>query len=608
MTPRRRAFARPKSLLFVFERNATRRTTVYVKSISNSFSLPFHSALLLYVLLAVTQYLPMSTTGENSELLLLHIRLANGGVKFTTTTAPTCTVGDLKLQLASERFDVVGQQELQQRVIYKGRILADDSQPLKDAGVVSGSTLILVSGAAAVAPDGVSTESSPASDTATPLNGGPDQGQQGNSDALTGVLQQLTDTNPVLRDLVQSNPSLRHMLSDPAFLRDMLQSATNPAARAHAERSHDLQLAQLENMPGGFAALSQMYSQIQEPLEESLMQGNPPASTGRHSAAPSSTSSSFNRNQSSSTATRNAGAAGTAMPNPWGSPSPRSSSHNAFNFGGSSGSSSQDFNPFAAMMNGAGSASPMGMMNGGGGGLPSQQRQALSMLEENPAMANMMQQFASQNPGMIRQMMTMSNHRNPAAAAMLQNMSDEQLQQMVQMSLNPGALRNMMQMEEQLQSLGLAPPTPTPISSSPTTTYNPWANASTAAAFLPASGAASPALHSLDFSNLLQLSRPAAAPPSTVAADSDDSRQQQVQQLREMGFTDSAASLSALRATNGNLDRAVDLLLSQPPPAVEQSASDADMSMANGDDGANVNVTTDQASSQPKDAAEKKND
>merc|ERR1712228_568555 len=74
---------------------------------------------------------------------------------------------------------------------------------------------------------------------------------------------------------------------------------------------------------------------------------------------------------------------------------------------------------------------------------------------------------------------------------------------------------------------------------------------------------------SLDFSNLLQqfqglnTASPTGAPsqPTNPA----DRYRVQLRSLYDMGFDDEQASLAALQAVNGNLNRAVDHLLSSPP-------------------------------------------
>lgn len=124
-----------------------------------------------------------------------------------------------------------------------------------------------------------------------------------NPDFMTNLLQSQLESNPALQRMMDDNPSLRHMLDDPAALQQAAELLRNPAALQQAMRQQDLALSQLENMPGGFAALSNMYRNVQAPLEESLTEQ---AQQSRQADVPPQ------RHEDQ-------GATGTAMPNPWGS-------------------------------------------------------------------------------------------------------------------------------------------------------------------------------------------------------------------------------------------------------------------------------------------------
>lgn len=75
------------------------------------------------------------------------------------------------------------------------------------------------------------------------------------------------------------------------------------------ERSFDLQLAQLDHVPGGMNLLQSLYTQQQD-QEERLLFSNNTSSNG---------SSSSEHNATANEAAAIAGATGQAMPNPWGS-------------------------------------------------------------------------------------------------------------------------------------------------------------------------------------------------------------------------------------------------------------------------------------------------
>ena len=52
------------------------------------------------------------------------------------------------------------------------------------------------------------------------------------------------------------------MLRDPATLRQMASMASNPAAMAHAQRGMELQMSQMENMPGGMDAMRRAFTEM----------------------------------------------------------------------------------------------------------------------------------------------------------------------------------------------------------------------------------------------------------------------------------------------------------------------------------------------------------
>src|SRR5690242_458265 len=128
------------------------------------------------------------------------------------------------------------------------------------------------------------------------------------------------------------------------MLRQSMEMMRNPAAMQQAMRNQDLQMSQIENLPGGFNALQRMFEDVQQPLMEAAAASQQP----RGSAAGGNT-----------TATPNQTAPATAaLPNPWGG----GSAAPAAGAGGA-------FNPFAAMggMGGAPGANPFAAMGGMGG-------------------------------------------------------------------------------------------------------------------------------------------------------------------------------------------------------------------------------------------------
>jgi ubiquilin len=523
-----------------------------------------------------------------------------------------------------------------QRLIYKGRILDDGQKLQEDYGIVEGSTLFLVAmkeppavavanGTTAAVAAVVAGTASPATATATnntptipgtsasgtptdisrliqhmtqmQTQGSSAQGAgQGrvppttsstaattttadplqslmndNPDFLANMMQSQMENNPSMRQLMEQNPMVREALSDPAALRQMMQTMSNPELRAQQQRHHDLALANIENMPGGFNMLRNLYENVQVPLDEAATAG------GTGSAPPSGgrmVNNTNNNNSANPTSDTTAGATNQAMPNPWGSSRP-SRTTNTTGSGSSANRNATMTNPFAAM---GGGMMGGGMMGGGAGGQqqqPSREQQeaAITMLESNPMLQQMLSESIRQNPAMLRQMMQSAN---PAAAAMMNNMSDEQLAGMMDIVTNPTAMRGMMRIQDNVHPNGGLPDpmemmalmgmgggggnvganNNSPFSgANPFLAGNPFLGGAPPAAFAPNPWAAS---STSSYSSPSGVPSSSATPPQQPPAVR---YARQLEQMRSMGFDDEAAALTALERANGNLNRAVDLLL-----------------------------------------------
>jgi ubiquilin len=565
--------------------------------------------------------------------LELSIRLSNGtrfNIDWPDADPAALTVMQVKEKIATAQENTAV--ELQ-RLIYKGRIL-DNNKTLSDYGIVHQSTLFLVkssganastnnnSGGATALParparsslsnirtisSGMSSASPPTATTPLPssvpnfpanpwsmpppnmdpqqmqsmLNSPLMQSMLDNPQLMQTMMESQMRSNPAMRQMLESNPHLQHILNDPAVLQQAIRMMRDPSSMQQAMRQQDLAMSQLENMPGGFAALSSMYRDVQQPLEDAV-------SIGRGDAN-NATNSNSDANRSSSSE----GATGAAMPNPWGAPpAPAASSGGmgsstptAGNYlsemgidpsllssllgsGGMPGApnpanaNASSSNPAAAAPSSAGLSNPWGgapgaqvpfpnltapsfwpPSAGGPPSLPPDQLNAMMSMLDNPMMQQLMQQAIDSNPEMFRQIIEQQNpmmrplfESNPAAA-----------QQMVRQMMNPESLRHMLQLQQQL---GGAMPTPG----------------------FPRTAAAPPAMP-LDFSNLLQqmqgtgLSAGAAAPAvhPTVPTNPADRYRTQLRSLYDMGFDDEPRNVQALTVSHGNVNRAVDWLLSSPP-------------------------------------------
>lgn len=133
-----------------------------------------------------------------------------------------------------------------------------------------------------------------------------------------------------------------------------MEMMRNPNALREAQRSQDLQMAQLENLPGGFNALQRMFEQVQEPMMEAAQSMNNPNAGASSSGTGTGSASAAPVNPTN-----------TALPNPWGG-SPAAGAP-----GAGQGQGAQGANPFAAAMGmggmGAGGFNPYANMGGMGG-------------------------------------------------------------------------------------------------------------------------------------------------------------------------------------------------------------------------------------------------
>lgn len=420
-----------------------------------------------------------------------------------------------------------------------------------------------------------------------------------NPQMLQSMLELQMQTNPQMRQVMENNPALRQMMQDPSVLQQVSELMRNPAAMQQAMRNQDLAISNIENMPGGFAALSNMYRDIQSPLEESMR--NEPQQTEANSE----------RQQF------DAGASGAAMPNPWGDRSVSNNSSNNATSNTSQNNSSSGTRPFGGFNSssnssssnpwdqGAAGAPNLGAMMMGGmpqpGTLPSQEQMnaAINMME-NPMIRQMMEQSLQQNPDMFRQMM---EAQNPMMANMFAG-NPEAANNFIRSMMDPNMMRHMMQMQQAFA--GLSPPPQMQQQQAPSGQGN------------------------LNFGALLQQTNNSGLagaagvqplfggvgmPPTQEQQVPADRYRNQLRSLYDMGFDDEQQCLAALQSANGNLNRAVDMLLAGDVPASAPPTSSAPVESQsttndniNTDENNNNQEDTTERNSIPKDSTEKKND
>jgi len=470
------------------------------------------------------------------------------GSNFSISVEPSNTIGEFK-QLLVEKSSIPKEQ---QRLIYSGHVLKDQ-QTVESYSIKDGHTVHLVRGAsnntaaqARTVPVNTTTPSPSLNSPLIPPNiggfGGFGLGNQ-NLQQMQQQLMQNPETmrellnspimqslmsnpelmrsmlmnDPQMREVIERNPEVGHILNDPQILRQSMELARNPELMREMMRNTDRAMSNIESHPEGFNLLRRMYTNVQEPLQNATQLGQNSNPTIGNPVNQSQTSSP----QPSAPNTN-------PLPNPWGTPSvnpTQASSSNPL-------SNPPTSNPFGTMP-GMPGMPDMNMIN--------------SMLQ-NPQtrsmMHTMMQQMFS-NPEFIQQMQSnpmiqsMMNS-NPAVRQMFQN--PEYLQQLS----NPDTLNALFQMQnslQQLQSTGFfnpLNPTPNQTSRIPPTSSNPF-----------------------DFSQMFSMMNSSNPPVSSqVQQDPPEVRfREQIEQLKEMGFTDVQANILALTATNGNVQQAIDRLL-----------------------------------------------
>lgn len=148
------------------------------------------------------------------------------------------------------------------------------------------------------------------------------------------MMKQMITSNPELSSLIDSNPQLAQLLNDPSLMREAMNAMRNPEAMNAMLRSQDQMLANIENMPGGFNALSRAYTvyycllfqDVQEPLQDATSRFGQTTPT----AVPETTGG-MNTNP---------------LPNPWAPSTSPSEPNNTYANPGDLPANTQPFNQF----------------------------------------------------------------------------------------------------------------------------------------------------------------------------------------------------------------------------------------------------------------------
>jgi len=311
-------------------------------------------------------------------------------------------------------------------------------------------------------------------------------------------------------------------------------------------RNSDRAMSYMENHPEGFSMLRRMYTNVQEPMmNASMPQNNPFASLfpnqqiGGSAATPPPTNPNTN-----------------PLPNPWApaSPTPPSTAPTTgTTTTGATGPASTN-PPFMS--------DPFGM---------NMDPNMMASLMQDPGVQGMMQQVFS-NPELMEQMMASNPmaqqmmNANPAMRSMMQN------PELLRSLSNPQTVNALLQMQNAMQQLqgndlfsniwGM-PGQPQLPSSAPATP--PTASSTAPPSTTPASSAAPP--NWAQMFSMMGMAPPTGAIPTGVptqpAQTPEERFSTQLQQLQEMGFINNQENIAALQMTGGNVQAAIERLLSR---------------------------------------------
>ncbi|CAH2076685.1 unnamed protein product [Thlaspi arvense] len=532
------------------------------------------------------------------DVVSVNVRCSNGS-KFSVRTSLDSTVESFKA-LVAQNCDVPANQ---QRLIYKGRILKDD-QTLLSYGIQADHALHMVRGSApssappasnvgsqATAPSvtrGVGSNDSP--NTAgeslfpglgfNPLGSGNampglfgaglqdlEQAQQQlaqnpnmvrdmmNTPAIQNLMNNpelmrtLIMSNPQMRELVDRNPELGHILNDPSILRQTLEAARNPELMREMMRNTDRAMSNIESSPEGFNMLRRMYENVQEPLmNATTMSGNAgnnadsnpfAALLGNQGAAQGRDASNNPTTTNAETGTVNAVPNTNPLPNPWGAAAGQTTAPGRTNSGGDTRAPGLGGLSGLAGLEGLGG---LGILGGDPTVGATPDASQMNQFLQNPAMSQMMQSLLS-NPQYMNQIMSL----NPQLRSLMD--SSPQVREMMQnpeflrMLSSPEAMQQMMTLQQSLFSGNRNTTSQVPGQTGATTGTGNNGGLDLLMNMFGSLGAGG--LSGANQSNV---------PPEELYAT-------QLQQLEEMGFFDRAENIRALRATNGNVNAAVERLL-----------------------------------------------
>ncbi|XP_042861532.1 ubiquilin-1-like [Penaeus japonicus] len=375
-------------------------------------------------------------------------------------------------------------------------------------------------------------------------------------------MRAIITSNPQMQQLMERNPEISHMLNNPEMLRQTMELARNPAMLQELMRSHDRALSNLESIPGGYSALQRMYRDIQEPMLNAAQEqfgSNPFASLLGNAGGNNSDAAQAGRENSD------------PLPNPW---APRTTSSTSTASSSTPTTSTTSTSQSTTTTSSSSSASTTsGNLGGGLPGMfqsPGMQSLMQQMMENPQLMSSMINAPYTQAMFQVSENCTFSQSFSGKAITTLTLLLHFSLQALQAVAQIQNGLEQLRQTSPGLfNTMGLnMPPLIVPgasstqtasTTSSTTTTSSSSGNTSTTPSIpglVPGTDA---------FANLMSTMSQAL----TGGGGSGNPEQQyasQLDQLSAMGFINREANLQALIATFGDVNAAVERLLSRLDP------------------------------------------
>jgi ubiquilin len=514
---------------------------------------------------------------ETIEEILINLTIKLSGNTFKIRVDAKSTLEEFK-DILSVKISVPAENI---SLILNGRSLVHEESTLLELGVKDENTLFLTISRKDYIPTSVPLEpvgSSPEEKMMEQMMENPMYASMfNNPDLIKGIME----SSPQFKKILDSNPELRHVMNDPAAISEMMRTMRNPTLRREMMRNTDRMMSNIESMPGGFQELRKMYRSIQEPMESAMDE--------MHAEAQSPQSSSSSSNQNDGTANTS------ALPNPWAAS--QTNNNNNGNMG----------------MNMFGNPDLMNSMLGGqnsnmfGGQNMAQMMNnpAVQSILNNPEMMNQiissmsggqngastgLGQFGGSNPALMSQMFGGMNNNTPNAGGQ-NNMFSSMMNNPALMNQLLGGMNNSGQTATASQNPMAPNAFGNPFMSNLALMNQMFGGmnnnngsfgspSNNANMFNPLFGMNMPSTAQTNTSPLNNSSSSIQSQPTTTtnnnnsqntgtsstqpqAVDASNPRYNiQIVQLNEMGFSDNAKNLQALEQTQGNVERAIELLFS----------------------------------------------